>query len=396
MRQPAKNKAYPALPLFIGRGDSPRIFCYKGGTFLQTIHEKRITVVEEAMKKVGMAQNIVSDPAALWYLTGETIDQGERLTVLILDAEGGARWVKNELFTLQSDDIPVLRFRDGEDGIAVIAEDLTEGTIGIDKNWPAHFLLELQGKCPRCTYVNGSSLIDQARGVKDEEEQRLMREASAANDRAMARLAAWLRPGVTENEAARYLRSLYETEGAEDVSFPPIIAFGAHGADPHHTTDDTALTENTTVLIDIGCRKERYCSDMTRTYFFGKPSEEMKKVHAIVTGACELAESMAAPGVPLKKLDAAARTYIEEAGYGPYFTHRLGHFIGQTDHEAGEVSGTSPLIAAPGMIFSIEPGIYLPGRFGVRIEDLVLITENGAEILNHISHSPWIPGKEMP
>lgn len=361
---------------------------------MRNIHEKRITAVEEAMKKAGMAQNIVSDPAALWYLTGETIDQGERLTVLILDAEGGARWVKNDLFTLRGDDIPVLRFKDGEDGISVIAEDLTEGTIGIDKNWPAHFLLELQAQCPR-RYVNGSPLIDQARGVKDEEEQRLMREASAVNDRCMARLAAWFRPGVTENEAARYLRSLYEAEGAEDVSFPPIIAFGANGADPHHTTDDTALTDNTTVLIDIGCRKERYCSDMTRTYFFGEPTEEMKKVHAIVTKACELAESMAAPGVPLKKLDDAARTYIKEAGYGPYFSHRLGHFIGQNDHEAGEVSQTSPLMAAPGMIFSIEPGIYLPGQFGVRIEDLVLITENGAEILNHISRGPWISGKAM-
>lgn len=365
-------------------------FPYKGGRPLRNIHEKRITAVEKAMKQAGMAQNIVSDPAALWYLTGETIDQGERLTVLILDGEGGARWIKNELFTLQGDDIPVLRFQDGEDGIAVIAEDLTEGTIGIDKNWPSHFLLELQKKCPDRTYVNGSPLIDRARAVKDDEEQRLMRQASAVNDRCMVRLAAWLRPGVTENEAARYLRSLYEAEGAEDVSFPPIIAFGAHGADPHHTTDDTALTENTAVLIDIGCRKERYCSDMTRTCFFGEPTEEMKKVHAIVRGACELAESMAAPDVPLKKLDEAARTYIKDTGYGEYFTHRLGHFIGQTDHEAGDVSAASPLIAEPGMIFSIEPGIYLPGRFGVRIEDLVLITEDGAEILNHISHSPWI------
>ena len=363
---------------------------------MRDTYEKRITAIQHAMKEAGMSQNIVSDPAALRYLTGENIDQGERLTVLILDAEGGVRWIKNELFTVQSEDIPVLRFKDGEDGIAVVAEDLAEGTIGIDKNWPAHFLLELQDRCPRCTYVNGSPLIDRARSIKDEEEQRLMREASAVNDRAMARLAAWLRPGITENEAARYLRSLYEAEGAEDVSFPPIIAFGAHGADPHHTTDDTVMKEGDTVLIDIGCRKDGYCSDMTRTYFYGTPSEEMEKVHAIVRGACELAESMAAPGVPLKELDAAARTYIEKAGYGPYFTHRLGHFIGQTDHEAGEVSGDSPLIALPGMIFSIEPGIYLPGRFGVRIEDLVLITEKGAEILNHIPHTPWISRKEMP
>lgn len=358
---------------------------------MKAIHETRIQKVTEHMGRLGMDQLVVSDANALWYLTGETIDAGERLTVLVMDRGGNLFWVKNALFPFDSADIPVLTIRDGEDGLLTLAEDLGPGVIGIDGNWPSRFLLRLMEICPR-TYVEGSRAVDEVRAVKDEEEIRLMKECSDVNDRAMVHLAAWLRPGVTEREAAEHLKAFYRAEGCEDVSFPPIIAFGAHGADPHHTASDTPLVENTTVLIDIGAKKNRYCSDMTRTYFFGEVPDEAKTIHAIVQEACETAEALVRPGVPLRDLDWAARQVIEQAGYGPHFTHRLGHFIGQTDHEAGEVSETSDIIAAPGMIFSIEPGIYLPGQFGVRIEDLVLVTETGARILNRLPHGPDMGG----
>lgn len=356
---------------------------------MKQIHVQRIERVQEKMARAGMEQLIVSDPASLWYLTGETLDPGERLTVLIIDCGGSLRWVKNALFTLASEDIPVLSFQDGEDGIRTVAEDMMPGVIGVDGSWPSRFLLALQAACPR-TYVNGSGAIDRVRAVKDEEEQRLMRESSAVNDRCMAALARWLHAGVTEAEAADHLRQLYKEEGCEDVSFAPIVAFGPHGAGPHHTVSDAVLTEGTVVLLDIGGKKDRYCSDMTRTYFFGDVPDKVREIHRIVCEACETAEALVRPGVPLAELDRAARTVIEKAGYGPQFYHRLGHFIGQTDHEAGEVSASSPLIAEPGMIFSIEPGIYLTGEFGVRIEDLVLVTETGAERLNHLPHSPYI------
>ena len=352
---------------------------------MNDIHTSRILRVIKNMDTRGIRQLVVAEPAALWYLTGESIDQGERLTVLIL-GKNHTFWVKNALFPLKGDTIPVLSFQDGDDGMAMVSDVLEEGPIGIDKNWPAHFLLELMGKRPDLAFVNGSPSIDTVRGVKDEEEIRLMRENSAINDRAMTDLIRWLHVGVTENEAARHLRAFYQKEGCEDVSFPPIIAFGPHGADPHHTTDDTPFTEDAPVLIDIGGKKDRYCSDMTRTYFF-ESTDEMETVHKTVVEACEAAEAAVRPGIPLAELDRIARGIIEKAGYGDAFTHRLGHFIGQTDHEAGDVSFASPLIAEPGMIFSIEPGIYLPGRFGVRIEDLVLVTEQGAEILNHVPHS---------
>lgn len=348
------------------------------------MREERIEQVRRGMEGAGLFQLIVSEPAALWYLTKEEIHPGERLTVLVIQRDR-VFWLRNRLFSLyhQGKGIEDISFADGEDGVALLGEQLRSGDCGVDQTWAAGFLLDLQKKRPDISFSKGSFLVDQVRACKDEEEIEVMREASRINDRAMAEMRQWIRPGMTEKECADHLLSVYCKEGAEGFSFPPIVSFGAHGADPHHMPDDTVLKERDVVLLDMGCRKNHYCSDMTRTWFMGTPTEEEIRVHGIVEEAGRLAESLVRPGVPLKELDRAARQYITDAGYGAYFTHRLGHFIGIREHEAGEVSSSSPLVARPGMIFSIEPGIYLPGKFGVRIEDLVLVTETGCEVLNH-------------
>ena len=211
-----------------------------------------------------------------------------------------------------------------------------------------------------------------------------MREASRINDVVMERAAAYMKEGMTEREVADYIVAQYAAEGCDSTAFLPIVSYGAHAADPHHEADQTRLRAGDCIVIDMGCRKNRYCSDMTRTFFCKTADPKYAAIHDLVREANELAESLLRPGVPLKDLDKAARDHIAAAGYGEFFTHRLGHFIGQTDHEKGDVSATTPLVAKPGMIFSIEPGVYLPGEFGVRIEDLVLVTETGCEILNHV------------
>ena len=155
---------------------------------------------------------------------------------------------------------------------------------------------------------------------------------------------------------------------------------------PHAVPSEKKLEPGDFVTMDFGCRYHGYCSDMTRTFFTGEPSEEERKVYELVRQAQAAAEALVKPGVRLCDIDAAARDLITEAGYGPYFNHRLGHFIGLEDHEAGDVSAVNEKVVAPGMCFSIEPGIYLPGKFGVRIEDLVLVTEDGCEVLNHYPH----------
>ena len=160
------------------------------------------------------------------------------------------------------------------------------------------------------------------------------------------------------------------------------MAFGANAADPHHAPDDTVVEPGDCVLFDVGCIKDGYCSDMTRTFYYKEASEQHKLVYHTVRQANEAAIAKIKPGIPLCELDKTARDLITEAGYGPYFTHRLGHFIGLGEHEFGDVSSVNTDKAVPGMIFSIEPGIYLTGDTGVRVEDLVLVTETGCEVLN--------------
>jgi Xaa-Pro dipeptidase len=227
-----------------------------------------------------------------------------------------------------------------------------------------------------------SSAVDDARSIKDATERDLMREASLINDRAMAWLAEQVRVGVTEREIAEGLLGEYRRLGADDHSFSPIVSFGANAADPHHEPDNTVLKAGDCIVVDMGCRKDRYCSDMTRTYFCKTADPKYAAIHDLVREANEKAEAILKPGVKLCELDKIARDHIAAAGYGEYFTHRLGHFIGQTEHEKGDVSGISQIVAKPGMIFSVEPGVYLPDEFGVRIEDLVLVTEDGFERLN--------------
>ena len=220
--------------------------------------------------------------------------------------------------------------------------------------------------------------------AKDEKEIECMIENSQINDVVMERIRDFIKVGMTEKQVETFILEQYKLLGCQDVSFSPICSFGANGADPHHMPDDSVLKAEDSIVIDIGGRKDRYCSDMTRTYFCKEASDEYKKIHDIVRVANEKAEEIIRPGVRLCDIDAAARDYISSFGYGEYFTHRLGHFIGQTDHEFGDVSSTNTETVKPGMIFSIEPGIYLPNKMGVRVEDLVLVTEDGCVVLNKL------------
>lgn len=349
------------------------------------MYEKRIARVLEAMAEMGLKQMIVSDPDSIWYLTGYYVAPFERLFVLYLHQNGQHKFFLNKLFPVPESSFEQVWFTDTDDYLAILASHMDGGSpIGIDKEWPARFLLPLMEHCPGSRCVLASDCVDNARACKDEAEQELMRESSRINDAVMERVAAFIKEGMTEREVADFIVKEFAAEGCDGVSFEPIVSFGANGADPHHEPDDTVLRAGDGVVVDMGCRKGRYCSDMTRTFFCKSADPKFAEIHDIVREANERAEALVRPGVELWELDKAARDHIAAAGYGAYFTHRLGHFIGQTDHEKGDVSAVSKIVAKPGMIFSIEPGIYLTGQFGVRIEDLVLVTEDGCEILNRV------------
>ena len=343
----------------------------------------RIERVMDHMREAGLTQLIVSDPKSIWYLTEVDVEPHERLFAFLIRNDGKHMFFLNRLYNVQNTGFSECWFSDTDDYIGMMAAQIDSGMpLGIDKDWKAGFLIPLMERCPGLRPVLASDCVDDCRAVKDEREQMLMREASRINDEVNRLASEYVREGMTEKQVAAYIDAEFQKRGCSGSSFTSIVSFGANAADPHHEPDDTVLKEGECVLIDMGCVKERYCSDMTRTFFCGKPDPEQMKIHDLVREANEIAESMICPGVRFCEIDAAARNHIAAAGYGEYFTHRLGHFIGQTAHEKGDVSSANTRKAEPGMIFSIEPGIYLPGRFGVRIEDLVMVTENGIERLN--------------
>lgn len=349
--------------------------------------EGRIQRVLQALKEMGISQMLVVDPMSIYYMTDLMVYPGERFWGLLLKENGEHVLFANKLFGIPKD-VPLKQvwYDDTEDIMQMAAAQINkDAVLGVDKDIKARFLLPLMEKNAAASFVNTSLAVDITRGIKDTEEQEKMRVASKINDAAMERFKGLIQADVSEKEVAEKMLQIYLDLGADGFSFEPIVSFGANAADPHHMPDDTVLKEGDCVLFDVGCIKDGYCSDMTRTFYYKFVSEECRSIYETTRAANEAAEAIIKPGVALKDLDAAARNLITDAGYGMNFTHRLGHFIGLDEHEFGDVSSVSTWVAQPGMIFSIEPGIYLNQNTGVRVEDLVLVTEDGCEVLNHYS-----------
>ena len=346
------------------------------------IDANRVHRVTELMVQQGLKQIVVSATPSVYYLTGLWIEPHERMLALYLTDQGRMTLFANEIFGVQSsDDLPVVNHKDGQEPTQNLARTIQPGTLGIDKFLYSKFLISLMEARPDMKPVHGSDPVDQARKCKDKTEQATARASSRINDQVMNEMIRSVRAGVQENELAAKVNRLFLERGA-DSEGPQLACFGANCADPHHDGDATVIQPGDSVIFDIFTPINRYWCDMTRTVFYGSVSPKQREVYNLVRKANEAAEAMAKPGVLLSELDRTARDIITAGGYGPYFTHRLGHGCGLDCHEPPDVSGTSDVVIQPGMIFSVEPGIYIPGEFGVRIEDLVLITETGCEVLN--------------
>ena len=208
-----------------------------------------------------------------------------------------------------------------------------------------------------------------------------VKQASHINDQAMEIVKSYIKEGISEIELASRIPEIFISLGAQDVSFTPIVAFGVNTSDPHAVPNNTKLEKGMPIIIDMGCIYDGYCSDMTRSFFYQENT--LNEIYSIVKRANIAAIEKVKPGVLLKDIDHAARSVIKETGFGEYFIHRTGHGIGQDVHEPYDVNATSEHLCEVGMIFSIEPGIYIPNKGGIRIEDLILVTEDGCEVLNH-------------
>ena len=230
-----------------------------------------------------------------------------------------------------------------------------------------------------CILTPAQSLLEDLRSSKDEEELTAMRRAQQITDEAFKAVLDYIRPGRTEREIAA--RLVYELlrRGGERVSFDPIVAAGPNGSRPHAVPGELAVDTGMFITMDFGCVVEGYCSDMTRTVALGQPTQEMEQVYALVLAAQRAGINAARAGVTGREVDQAARQVIAEGGYGEYFSHSFGHSLGLEIHESPSASPAEARPLPLGCVISAEPGIYLPGRFGVRIEDVLILKEGGCE-----------------
>ncbi|HEY4607453.1 MAG TPA: aminopeptidase P family protein, partial [Acidimicrobiia bacterium] len=280
-----------------------------------------------------------------------------------------------------------------EDPIALVAKAASGSKrllIG-DHTWSG-FLIGLQRELPDAVWASASSLTSRLRIRKEPAEIEALRQAAHGVDRVLSRIPDEVAfAGRTEIEVAADLRRMTVEEGHQVAMFA-IVASGPNGASPHHDPEERVIQPGDLVVCDFGGRHQGYYSDVTRTFSVGEPSARQVEVHSAVQAANAAGHARVAPGVPCQDVDRAARRVIDAAGYGDYFIHRTGHGIGLETHEHPYLMEGNTLPLEPGMSFSIEPGIYLPGDFGVRIEDIVLCSESGGDDLNRAERSLLVVG----
>jgi D-alanyl-D-alanine dipeptidase len=246
-------------------------------------------------------------------------------------------------------------------------------------------VLGLQRTLPESGYVSMTTALPMLRAVKGPDELERLTAAGAAADASLEQLVDVRFAGRRESDIAADLAGFLRERGHSQVDFT-VVGSGPNGANPHHEMSERVIEEGDMVVLDFGGLKDGYGSDTTRCVHIGEPTAEEREVYEIVKRAQQAGFEAVRPGVACQEIDRAARKVISDAGYGEYFIHRVGHGIGLTTHEPPYMVEGEEHLIEPGMCFSIEPGIYLPGRFGVRIEDIVVATEDGGRRLNHTSH----------
>lgn len=322
------------------------------------------------------------------YLSGLFEDGHERFLTLAIGAEGELELICPSLTESQARRAGIeciQTWNDSEDPLSLFENladrwNLRTGILAVDDAMRAKMLLDMQQTLPAALFRPGQPILAELMSRKTDAELNLLRKAGAIADSALQAGIEAIRPGASESAVRNALRAAMEAGGGKPTF--TIVATGAMGAEPHHESDDTVIQEGDVVIMDFGCDYQGYQSDITRTVCCGRASNEAKNVYDIVLRAHYAGRNAIHPGVPCGNVDRAARDVIEAAGYGKYFVHRLGHGIGMQVHEEPYmVSGNDKALEA-GNCFSIEPGIYLPGKLGVRIENIVTCTESGHESLN--------------
>ncbi|MFE9374783.1 M24 family metallopeptidase [Streptomyces sp. NPDC006711] len=353
-------------------------------------YRARMARAAQAAADAGLAGLLVAPGPDLVYLTGyQPTALTERLTVLVLapgqdpvlvvpklEAPDAAHAAGAAALSLRD-------WTDGKDPYTVTAPLLgSHGRFGVSDNAWAMHLLGFQRELPGTSYVSLTEALPMLRAVKDEHELARLEAAGDAADETFREIVKVPFAGRRELDVAADLAGLLLKYGHEQVDFT-VVGSGPNGANPHHEAGERTIGQGDMVVLDFGGLKHGYGSDTTRTVHVGEPSAEEQRVHDVVREAQEAGFAAVRPGATCQDVDRAARAVITEAGFGEYFIHRTGHGIGVTTHEPPYMIEGEERPLVPGMCFSIEPGIYLPGRFGVRIEDIVTVTGDGGRRLNN-------------
>lgn len=348
----------------------------------------RVGRLVEALQEAGVDAFITQDPVSMGYLAGLHEHPGERFMAYCISPRGDVRFICPALSESQARRAgveDVRPWKDGEeplDHFERLAKDwgLKSSIVAVDPTVPARMLLKMQDVLPAALFRDGEDLLSSVMARKDEHELDLLTRAGKIADEAFDEVLPQIKAGMTELEVSRLLVGAMGARGGKP--FFCIVAAGRNGAEPHHLSDDTVLKEGDVVILDFGCDLEGYKSDITRTICIGAASDRAKQMYDLVFRAHMAARAAIWPGVPASEVDAAARRVIEEGGCGPAFFHRTGHGIGSQGHEAPYISAANHVPLEPGNCFSIEPGVYFEGEFGIRIENIVTCTQDGYRSFN--------------
>lgn len=329
----------------------------------------------------------------LRFLTGFTPMMCERFQGLFIKADGQMFYICNLLYQEEMklnfhNEIPVYSWFDGDVMTEVVADilrenGLGEAVIGVNSTAPAFQVLDLMDELP-ITFCNAKPLLEEMRIHKTKEEMDGLRQSARIADEAFAAVLPRIHAGLKEQDVMDMLSDEMRKRGGEDAE--GIVASGPNSSYPHYASYDRVIEEHDLMVLDFGCTYKGLYSDMSRTIFIGEPTEEQRRVYEIVDRAQLAAEAAAVEGGFIPNVDAAARDIIAQEGYDGTLVNRVGHGIGYMIHEAPDIKKSNPRTLERGMAFSIEPGIYLAGRFGMRIENIVMINEEGeTEVLNKAS-----------
>ena len=365
----------------------------------------RLDAARDAAARNDIGAVLVTPGPDLRYLTGYQAVQLERLTCLLIPASGEPSLVVPRLEQAAAEAsgaggvVQVLTHEESDNAFAMAAGILRDalgtapGVVALTNTMPALHVLRLRDAMPDARQVLAGAVLGELRLRKSPDEVDGLRRAAQAIDRVHSRMGEWLRPGRTEAEVGRDIGDAILAAGHQTVEFI-IVASGPNAASPHHETSERVIEAGDPVVVDIGgMMPDGYCSDCTRTYVAGGDTDpEFAKYYAVLLDAQRQACDAVRPGVTAESIDAVARDAISEAGYGEFFIHRTGHGIGLEVHEDPYIVQGNDRVLEPGMCFSIEPGIYLAGRHGARIEDIVTVTDDGGERLDTIDRELLVLG----